>query len=38
MLKGRLSLVAGWRNATAAWSVRLLPRRAAAALAYRAMR
>jgi uncharacterized protein len=38
MLKGRPSLVAGWRNAAAAWSVRLLPRRTAAALAYRAMR
>jgi short-subunit dehydrogenase len=38
MLKGRPSLVAGRRNAAAAWSVRLLPRRAAAALAYRAMR
>jgi hypothetical protein len=37
MLKGRPSLVAGWRNA-AAWSLRLLPCRAAAALAYRAMR
>jgi hypothetical protein len=34
MLKGRPSLVAGWRNAAAAWSVRLLPRRTAAALAY----
>jgi uncharacterized protein len=38
MLKGRPSLVVGWRNAAAAWSVRLLPRRTAAALAYRAMR
>ena len=38
MLKGRPSLVIGWRNAAAAWSVRLLPRRTAAALAYRAMR
>jgi short-subunit dehydrogenase len=38
MLKGRPSVVAGRRNAAAAWSVRLLPRRTAAALAYRAMR
>jgi uncharacterized protein len=38
MLKGRPSLVVGWRNAAAAWSVRLLPRRTAAALAHRAMR
>jgi short-subunit dehydrogenase len=38
MLKGRPSLVPGWRNAAAAQAVRLLPRRAAAALAYRAMR
>jgi short-subunit dehydrogenase len=35
---GRPTLVAGWRNAAAAWSVRLLPRRTAAALAHRAMR
>jgi short-subunit dehydrogenase len=38
MLKGRPSVVAGRRNAAAAWSVRLLPRRTAAALAHRAMR
>ena len=35
---GRPTLVAGRRNAAAAWSVRLLPRRTAAALAHRAMR
>jgi short-subunit dehydrogenase len=38
MLRGRPSLVAGRRNAVTAWSVRLLPRRAATALAHRAMR
>jgi len=38
MLKGRPSLVVGWRNAANAWSIRLVPRRTAAALAYRAMR
>jgi short-subunit dehydrogenase len=35
---GRPTLVAGRRNAAAAWSVRLLPRRTAAALAHCAMR
>lgn len=37
MLRGRPSIVPGWMNALLAWSNRLLPRRLAAALAYRTM-
>lgn len=38
MLKGRPSIVAGWMNALMAWSIRLVPRRLSAMLAYYTMR
>jgi len=33
MLRGRPSLVTGWKNALTAWTTRLVPRRAATAIA-----
>lgn len=38
MLRGRSSTIAGWRNAVMAWSLRFVPRRMAAMMAYRLMR
>lgn len=38
MLKGKPSVVPGWRNAVMAWSSRLVPRRLATAVTFRLMR